>query len=205
VAAVLLAIGLAGLPACTESAEPAPVLEWLGPATDPMDVPHDADPPSVGPTTATPTTATPTTATPTTATPTTATPTTATPTTATPTEREATETTDDPATESMPTESMPTESMATAGVTPDDPTLAAATTYTVIAGDHLWGIARRRVGVVLGVEPSSAEIAPYWRRVIVANTPTLRSGDPNLIFPGETLTLPEVESAPMESNPLPDG
>ena len=33
-------------------------------------------------------------------------------------------------------------------------------------------------------------VARYWRDVIRVNRPTLRSGDPSLIFPGEMITLP---------------
>ncbi len=38
--------------------------------------------------------------------------------------------------------------------------------------------------------PDDATIARYWQAVIAANRTTLRSGDPNLIFPGELVTLP---------------
>jgi nucleoid-associated protein YgaU len=33
-------------------------------------------------------------------------------------------------------------------------------------------------------------ISPYWRAVIRANRAALRSGDPDLIFPGEWISLP---------------
>jgi nucleoid-associated protein YgaU len=59
----------------------------------------------------------------------------------------------------------------------------------VRAGDNLWVIAERALQ-----HPDrlveDREIAPYWRRVIAANTATLRSHDPNLIFPGERVVLP---------------
>jgi len=56
----------------------------------------------------------------------------------------------------------------------------------VAKGDHLWRISARR----LGDDATDSEIAPYWRDVIRVNTPNLRSGDPDLIYPGEVVALP---------------
>jgi len=53
-------------------------------------------------------------------------------------------------------------------------------------GDHLWKISERRLGPLV----ATAEVAAYWRRVIARNTPHLRSGDPDLIYPGEVVELP---------------
>jgi len=53
-------------------------------------------------------------------------------------------------------------------------------------GDHLWKISARH----LGPEATEGEVAPYWREVITVNTPHLRSGDPDLIYPGEVVRLP---------------
>lgn len=53
-------------------------------------------------------------------------------------------------------------------------------------GDHLWKISARH----LGPEATEGEVAPYWREVIMVNTPQLRSGDPDLIYPGEVVRLP---------------
>jgi nucleoid-associated protein YgaU len=65
--------------------------------------------------------------------------------------------------------------------------------YVVQPGDHLWAIAEQvlmlRTG--RGVIPDH-DIAPYWRRLIEANRSSLRSGDPDLIYPGELLTIPDV-------------
>jgi hypothetical protein len=61
----------------------------------------------------------------------------------------------------------------------------------VHAGDNLWVIARRALDAGgRGSEPP--EITPYWRRVIAANESSLRSHDPNLIFPGEAIVLPPL-------------
>ncbi len=60
-----------------------------------------------------------------------------------------------------------------------------------MVGDHLWGIAAQHLART-GESPTNEAIARHWRQVIDANTATIRSGDPDLIFPGEVLTLPTV-------------
>ena len=67
---------------------------------------------------------------------------------------------------------------------PDPPT-----PYTVRRGDNLWSIAAEHLSEVIEV-PSRSEVAHYWRTVISANEEHLRSGDPDLIFPGEVIALP---------------
>lgn len=63
-------------------------------------------------------------------------------------------------------------------------------TVVVERGDHLWKISARH----LGENSPESEIGPYWREVIEVNLPRLRSGDPDLIFPGEVVELPERPS-----------
>jgi len=62
----------------------------------------------------------------------------------------------------------------------------------VESGDHLWKISARH----LGPDAADREIAPYWLDVVEVNTPRLRSGDPNLIFPGEVVELPATREQP---------
>lgn len=73
---------------------------------------------------------------------------------------------------------------------PADTAAAPARTYVVASGDSLWSIAE---SVVEGALPGAtgSDIADYWRRLIEANIGHLQSGDPNVIFPGELLDLPE--------------
>lgn len=59
-------------------------------------------------------------------------------------------------------------------------------TVVVEKGDHLWRISARH----LGEEATNDDIAPYWLEVIDVNVPHLRSGDPDLIYPGEVIELP---------------
>jgi hypothetical protein len=72
---------------------------------------------------------------------------------------------------------------------------AAATSAVVQAGDDLWTIAadalaratmRDRAGL------TDAEIARYWRAMCDANAATVRSGDLDVIVPGEVIALPPV-------------
>lgn len=59
---------------------------------------------------------------------------------------------------------------------------------TVVEGDHLWKISARH----LGPTAPNTQIAPYWRDVVTVNTPNLRSGDPDLIYPGEVVEMPAI-------------
>jgi hypothetical protein len=69
---------------------------------------------------------------------------------------------------------------------------AAHLEVVVTEGDHLWGLAERRVSSVLGRPAADHEIAPYWREVISSN-PEIRSGDPDVIYPGEVIVLPPLD------------
>lgn len=55
----------------------------------------------------------------------------------------------------------------------------------------MWVIARRHLAKD-GAAPTNAEVDAYWRKLIEANRDTIRSGDPNLIYPGEILAMPDV-------------
>lgn len=68
---------------------------------------------------------------------------------------------------------------------------ASARTHTVQPGEHMWLIAARHLES-MGAPASDSDVAPYWVRMIDANCAVIRSGDPDLIYPGEVLTLPEV-------------
>lgn len=72
------------------------------------------------------------------------------------------------------------------------PVTVGATAKSVIVqpGDHLWKISAARLAQDLGRHATDAEIWPYWRNVIHSNLPMLRSGDPDLIYPGEVIELP---------------
>lgn len=59
---------------------------------------------------------------------------------------------------------------------------------TVVPGDHLWKISAHH----LSRYAPDREVAPYWLEVIEMNRADLRSGDPDLIFPGEVIRLPVI-------------
>jgi nucleoid-associated protein YgaU len=73
------------------------------------------------------------------------------------------------------------------------PPASTGVTVVVLRGDHLWKISERHLNSLLGREATDDEVSPYWRQVIGANREGLRSGDPDLIYPGEVVTLPEVD------------
>jgi len=65
----------------------------------------------------------------------------------------------------------------------------------VVQGDNLWTISRDHLAAVGNRRPSDLsdhEIATYWLRVIAVNRSSLRSGNPDVIFPGELIMLPPV-------------
>lgn len=71
---------------------------------------------------------------------------------------------------------------------------AEATKYEVVSGDNLWTISSAHLSAAMpDAVVTASEIAPYWRLVIEQNTPRLRSGDPNLIYPGEVIHLPAIQ------------
>lgn len=59
--------------------------------------------------------------------------------------------------------------------------------HTVAPGDHLWAIAEARLADAIGRPPTDAEIDPYWRTVVAANTGLT---DPDLLMPGSAVWVP---------------
>ncbi len=63
--------------------------------------------------------------------------------------------------------------------------------FVVAPGDSFWSIAEHHVTGQLQRAPSDREIAAYWRKLVAANTDRLAiAGNPDLIFPNQTLRLP---------------
>ena len=64
--------------------------------------------------------------------------------------------------------------------------------YRIVAGDHLWSVARRALAQAMDRPPTTGQITSYWVDLIEANRKTIRSADPNLIYPGERVLLPQI-------------
>ena len=110
---------------------------------------------------------------------------------------------DTPVVRSVPREVLP-RAASRAPVAPLAPTSPTREAVVIVqAGDNLWVIARR---ALRAAQPTgSTEIAPYWRRVVAANFPRLRSHDPDLIYPGERIALPPVAAPPKPGSTAPHG
>ncbi len=60
--------------------------------------------------------------------------------------------------------------------------------HVVASGENLWVIAKAELVQRLDSVPTDRQTHAYWVRLIQAND--VRSGDPDLIYPGERLSLP---------------
>jgi hypothetical protein len=69
----------------------------------------------------------------------------------------------------------------------------------VVSGDNLWTISAAHLASVRGdgrSAPTNRQIAVYWLKVCAVNRYSLRSGDLDLIHPGEIVKLPPVAQPP---------
>ncbi len=58
-------------------------------------------------------------------------------------------------------------------------------------GDHFWTVAERVLADAWGRQPTDIELLPYWRAVVETNRSRLADpANPDLLFPGQTLTVP---------------
>ena len=83
------------------------------------------------------------------------------------------------------------EPVATIGYAPIEVEGTPPASVVVESGDHIWKISKESLGEKLRREPRNHEVRPYWLETIEINLDSLRSGDPDLIYPGEELVLPE--------------
>lgn len=65
--------------------------------------------------------------------------------------------------------------------------------WTVAPGDSFWAIADEHLQDTWERDVTEAEVATYWKVLIDANVDRLvEPGNPDLLYPGQVLTLPEV-------------
>jgi hypothetical protein len=63
--------------------------------------------------------------------------------------------------------------------------------YVIEAGDSMWSVAAAHLGEVTGrADLSDAEVADYWRAVMISNP----QPNPDLLFIGQVLELPAIPS-----------
>lgn len=105
-------------------------------------------------------------------------------------------TTTQPSTTGEPTTTSPASTAAQARAAAQP-----SATTVVAAGDDLWRIAARELARATGHnvdQLDAAVLSAYWGALCDANRAGLRSGDVNLVYPGEVLSLP---SAPATTPP----
>ena len=68
--------------------------------------------------------------------------------------------------------------------------LSGTVSYTVQPGDSMWSVTVAYLSHLHGEQPAAAAITRVWREVIDLNRDRIRSGNPDVIFPGEELLLP---------------
>ena len=74
-------------------------------------------------------------------------------------------------------------------------------TVEVELGDNLWSISRAALKAAGDDRVTNAEVAPYWVKVVDINEDTITSRDPDLIYPGEEITLPNLPGITQEPEP----
>jgi LysM domain len=79
---------------------------------------------------------------------------------------------------------------------------SASGSWPVRPGDHLWAVAEKVLTTAWGRAPTDAEVTPYWRLLVDANRSGLHDPDnPDLLFPGQTLTVPPPPAVPSRPSP----
>ena len=72
-----------------------------------------------------------------------------------------------------------------------------ARSWMVRPGDSLWTIAATALTAASGRPPSARELGTYWWQVVELNRPRLPNpSDPDLLFPGDEVSLPPAPGAP---------
>jgi LysM domain len=92
-----------------------------------------------------------------------------------------------------PQPSVTTTSAPTSGAERAPPPAVVDDTRVIEAGESFWSVARDQVAEALRANADDAEVRSYWLRLIEANRSILVDpSNPDLLFVGQTLTLPPV-------------
>ena len=89
---------------------------------------------------------------------------------------------------SAPTTTITTVLPAPTAATKPEP---AGHVHTVVSGDNLWTIAAAELSRQTG-HAAEADIRDYWLQIIESNRSRLLSGNPDLIYPGESILCPPL-------------
>jgi nucleoid-associated protein YgaU len=69
--------------------------------------------------------------------------------------------------------------------------------WSVRPGDHFWAIAEQVLADAWGRPPTDAEVGRYWRTLVETNRSRLPDpANPDLLFPGQSLTVPPPPARP---------
>jgi hypothetical protein len=80
---------------------------------------------------------------------------------------------------------------------PPAPTPPAADTWTIAPGENLWFVARDTLADEWARPPTATEVLSYWKSLIDQNRDRLPDpGNPDLVFTGTVLELPEAPPSP---------
>ena len=72
-------------------------------------------------------------------------------------------------------------------------------------GDHFWALATQALTEQWGRTPTATEITPYWQTMVTLNqNRLLPPGDPDMIYPGQQLIIPDTPTDPEAPTPTPD-
>ncbi len=81
----------------------------------------------------------------------------------------------------------------------------ASTELTVHAGDNFWTLAEQQLADTIGHTPTATETIPYWQDLIDANSDRLvEPSNPDLIIPGQELSIPDLASHEADGAPSVD-
>lgn len=106
--------------------------------------------------------------------------------------------TTEPATTEPPTTEPPPVAPPPVAPPPNSPPTGANSVYVVQAGESFWSIARDLAEDRIGRPPTEPETAQVWRALLELNRDRIRSGDVDLIHPGEDLLVTEAVSTGRE-------